>query len=156
MKTYKVSDRNLVSSPETVVCLRWSDGKENSVALKDMPAFLRVAGRTGEWPVRTETEEGLKTGVFPVIVARTEKAAAIMTGKLGYCIAVEDGVSLSTQNQARALAESLKGLGLSMDELVMEWRIGKAQPASAPIAASAQRWVAPIANVADEAAELFG
>jgi len=156
MKTYKVSDRNLVSSPSTVVCLRWADGKENAVSLGDLPNFLRVAGRTGEWPVRTETEDGLKTGVFPVIVARTEKAAAIMTGKLGYCIDVEDGVSLSTQNQARALAEALKALGLSMDELTMEWRIGKAQPAFAPIAASAQRWVAPTPSVADEASELFG
>jgi hypothetical protein len=50
---------------------------------------------------------------------------------VGYPVPVGDGVRFATQKQAGDVARALKALGTTVDELVMEWQLGKAQGATA-------------------------
>jgi hypothetical protein len=129
MKTYLKTQRGLSSAPEALVTMSIK-GSIVSLQLKDVPAYLKVNGLRDAMPHGC-TIDGMKTGAFPVIEPKTDKAALALSAIVRHPVPIGDGWSFATQGQANEIAWELKKLGVNMDELVMEWMLGK--PQGAPV-----------------------
>lgn len=128
MKQYKVSQMGLKSQPEALVKLRFDTGAEVEAQLESLPAILRKEGLRNKMPVRVEIN-GMKGGAFPCIIARSEVAAAFISGRVGYEVGVEDGVSFATQAAAAKLYAALRDAGAPAADLKFEWLLGpKVEP----------------------------
>jgi hypothetical protein len=130
MKTYLKTDRGLSSAPEALVTMSIK-GDIVSLQLKDIPAYLKANGLRNALPHGC-TVDGVKTGAFPVIEPKTDRAALALSAVVGHPVPVGDGWSFATQGQAHDIAQALKQLGVQMDELAMEWMLGKPKGLSAP------------------------
>lgn len=97
-----------------------------SLTLAEIPAVLKAEGMTNMLP-NAVTCEGRKTGAFPVIEPKSPRAAGALSGVVGYEVPLGDGVRFATQRQAADIARALLRLGVHLDELVMEWQLGKPQ-----------------------------
>ena len=100
-----------------------------SMTLAEIPSVLKAEGLENTLP-NAVMVDGVKTGVFPVIEPKTVNAALALSSVVGYPVPLGDGVRFSTQMQARGVAVALKKLGTDMDELVMEWQLGRPRGAT--------------------------
>ena len=129
MKQYLKSLAGLASAPETLVQMSIG-GSIVALQLAEVPTYLKTNGLSDKMP-NAVMVDGVKTGAFPVIEPRTQEAALALSAVVGYPVPVGDGVRFATQKQAGDVARALKALGTTVDELVMEWQLGKAQGATA-------------------------
>lgn len=129
MKRYLKSLAGLTSAPETLVQISIG-GTIMSMTLAEIPSVLKAERLTDKMP-NAIMVDGVKTGAFPVIEPKTQEAALALSAVVGYPVPVGDGVRFATQKQAGDVARALKALGTTVDELVMEWQLGKAQGATA-------------------------
>lgn len=132
MKTYRASTQGLTSAPEALVTFK-INGVPVALQLGDIARWLKENKLTRE-TIRDARVNGIETGIFPVIEAKTEKAATILTGVLKSKIRkpdvdcnvpVGDGWSFNTQAWARDTLDEILKLGVQLDELALEWRLGK-------------------------------
>lgn len=129
MTKYLKSLAGLTSAPETLVQMSIG-GTIMSMTLAEVPSVLKAEGLVNALP-NAVMVNGVKTGVFPVIEPKTAGAACALSAVVGYPVPLGDGVRFSTQRQAGDIARELKKLGVQMDELVMEWQLGRARGATA-------------------------
>lgn len=122
-KQYKVSQMGLRSQPDALVKLRFDTGVEVEAQLESLPNVLRKEGLRNKMPVRVEIN-GMKGGAFPCIIARSELAAAFISGRVGYNIGADDGVSFATQAAAAKLYAAVRDAGAPAADLKFEWLLG--------------------------------
>jgi hypothetical protein len=131
MKTkYKVSEMGLQKPEGVVIGLRWANGTEFESTLEGLPKVVREHGLRNQMPVRV-TINGRKGGAFPCLIALSEVSAAFISGRVGYKVEKDDGVSFATQGAAAKLYADILDLGASPQEMSFEWRVG---PKTEPIA----------------------
>ena len=129
MTKYLKSLAGLTSAPETLVQISIG-GTIMSMTLAEIPSVLKAAGLVNALP-NAVMVNGVKTGAFPVIEPKTVGAALALSSVVGYPVPLGDGVRFCTQSQARYVAKALLNLGTSLDELVMEWQLGRPRGATA-------------------------
>lgn len=113
----------LRSQPDALVKLRFDTGAEVEAKLDSLPNVLREHGLRNKMPVRVEIN-GMKGGAFPCIIARSELAAAFISGRVGYQVGNDDGVSFATQAAAAKLYAALRDAGAPAADLKFEWLLG--------------------------------
>jgi len=122
--TYRVNERKLVPAQGAIIALQF-DGvaKPIETTLEEIPAVLKKEGLRTSMPRRV-TINGMKGGAFPCLMAKSEVSAALMSGRCGYKVDKDDGLSFATQASAGKFWSALRDLGVNMSELVFEWRVG--------------------------------
>lgn len=118
-----------LQKPEGVVVgLRWDNGVEFESTLEGLPKVVREHGMRNKMPVRV-TINGMKGGAFPCLIALSEVSAAFISGRVGYKVEKDDGVSFATQAAAAKLYADVLDLGGAPAEMSFEWRVGpKTEP----------------------------
>ena len=131
--TYRVSERNLVQDDAVVIGLKF-DGDETIYEgpLEQLPQIVRENGLRHRMPRRV-TINGRKGGAFPCLIARSELAAAFISGVVGYTITKDDGVSFATQAKAAETFSKARAVGAEPEEMSFEWRIGQQVEAQAEL-----------------------
>jgi hypothetical protein len=138
MKTYRTSTEGLTSAPEALVTFR-INGVPVTMLLGDMAKWMKENKLTHE-TIRDARVNGIETGIFPVIKAKTEKAAEALSSVLksktkkpdvDTTVPVGDGWRFTKQSWARDIYVEIRNLGVGLDELVMEWQLGQPKGASA-------------------------
>jgi hypothetical protein len=133
MKTYEytVKARNLVPSPRTIVTVKWHrKGLTTTERLGRFSKMVVEEGLVSDFPVRSEVD-GQKTCVNPCIVAKTFRAAAILSSMSKVPLSPGDGLSLVSQAMAMEVKARLIALHADMDEFATGWRLAnppKPQP----------------------------
>ena len=130
MKTkhkYTVKDRGLQKSPNTVVTVKWHRGKTTTERLGAFSRMVQQEGLVSDWPIHAHVD-GIKTCVNPCVVAKTFRAAAVLSSLSEKVIMPGDGLSLLSQAMALKVKEELAKLHVSMDEIATGWRIASTQP----------------------------
>ncbi len=122
MKTYRTSERGLVSVPEEVVTLRFPR-KTVECFVAEIPATLKEQGLVASMPLEV-TVNGKKAGAFPCIIARSQLSALAISSVVGYPVLPEDGVSFATQLAARRAFQRARELGATTEDTTFEWRLG--------------------------------
>lgn len=124
---YTVKDRGLQKSPNTVVTIKWHRGKTTTSRVGSLSRVVQQEGLVSDFPIHAHVD-GVKTCVNPCVIAKTFKAAALLSALADKAIAPGDGLSLLSQSMALKVKEELAKLHANMDEFVTGWRIASTQP----------------------------
>jgi hypothetical protein len=127
MKTYTVKSMGLQSAPDLLVktCI---GGMIVTAQLGELATYLKANNLAGYRPMGSEVE-GLKNGIFPVLLPKTVAASLALKVK-GHDIEVGDGLSCVSQKMASDIAREIVKLGVGIDELAFEWMCGQPQGAT--------------------------
>ncbi len=123
-KAYTVNSMGLSRAQEAMAILRFKGGPVVQALIMDLPAIVREKGLRTTKVMSCEVE-GIPTAVFPVVAARSRRAAAALSVITKTPITKGDGASCWSQDQAYEIARSVKLMGVPTKELRMEWMVGK-------------------------------
>jgi hypothetical protein len=138
MKTYLKSTQGLASAPEALATFT-INSVPVSIQLGELGPWLKKHGLTRE-TIRGVKVNDIDTGIFPVIEVKTERAAkalqsvikkSVTKADVPDVIEVGDGWSFNKQSWARDVYNEIRALGVGLDELKMEWMLGKPKGLSA-------------------------
>jgi len=121
MKTaYTMSARKVVLAPEAQVVVSFKGGL----------VYTGVLAGLRQWAIENRADmplschsEGFRHGIFPCLVATTERLAGALTWIAGAHVAVGDGSTFAGREQMRKAARSLMGAGFQLDEEAFQWGI---------------------------------
>lgn len=122
---YTAKSLGLLEDPNVVVRVEWDNCRKTvtECRLRELPKVARREKLTFNSVKRCEAN-GVEASVFPVLVARTRRAAKAMSEATGFDITKGDGKSCGRQSIASNLGWELVGMGIQPQELKLKWMVG--------------------------------
>lgn len=120
MNKNTIGQRNVVFSPDVEIVATFKGGKKYSGLLGELKEW--AIENDVDAPLSCHTSEG-RHGLFPCIVAETNRMAGALSVLVGARIVKDDGATFATRNQMKQVARSMARAGFRVSAVSCLWGI---------------------------------